>query len=192
MTQEELASQYAEQKAEEFAKLVKEAYLKGYEQGRLDAFAPINVDGFEFVDLGLPSGTLWSKTSYTYLNYGYKQKLLSYNEALSLPIPSLEQWQEVLEYCRFTNYYIIGPSGGRIGYDWAPSGYLIHNLGEECKQNGNMFWLKGEVDKENTAPTMLYDIKRKDDNKLDFWVYKGTSRHFTGYKLPIFLIKNKD
>ena len=192
MTKEELAAQFTEQKAKEFTEIIKEAYLKGYVQGRLDAFAPINIDGVEYVDLGLPSGTLWSKTSYNYLNYGYKQKLLSYREALNLPIPSLEQWQEVLDYCHFNNCYIIGPSGGRIGYDWAPSGYLIHNLGEECEQNGNMFWLKGEVDNKNTAPTMIYDIKRKDEIELNFWVYKGTSRHFTGYKLPVFLVKNKE
>ena len=192
MTKEELAALYAEQKARELAEMIEEAYLRGYEQGRLDACAPITIDGIEFIDMGLPSGTLWSKTSYNYLHYDYKQRLLSYHEALNMPIPSLDQWQEGLDYCQFSYCYIIGPSGGRIGYEWAPSGYIPSNLGEECKENQNMFWLRGEVDLDNTAPTMIFDVKRKDESEFKFWFYKGTSRHFTGYKLPVFLVKNKE
>ena len=61
MTKEELAQQYAEEKAAEMAELLKAAYLKGYEQGELKVACSISIEGVEYFDLGLPSGTLWSK-----------------------------------------------------------------------------------------------------------------------------------
>lgn len=192
MTKEELAEQFAEQKAEELTSMLKEAYLKGYEQGTLNANQTFSIDGFTVVDLGLPSGTMWTKEPLCILHYGYKQERLSYQEAAKLPIPTEEQWDEVCRYCRFENDKIIGPSGERIGYGWAPAGYRIYNLGEGCEEGQNMFWLKGEVDTENTAPTMLYDIKREDEMEFIYSHIKGTSRHFTGFKLPVFLVKNKE
>lgn len=192
MTKEELATQYAGQKAEDLATLVQEAYLKGYEQGCLDTSNTVTIDDVAYVDMGLPSGTLWSKTPLEYSNYGYKQRLLSYSEAIQLPIPSTEQWTEILDYCQFFNFNIIGPSGERISYGWAPSGYLIRNLGEGCDEMRNMFWLKGEVDSNNKAPTMIYDVKRIDDIEWRFRNYKGSSRHFIGYRLPVFLVRNKE
>ena len=192
MTKEELASQFAEQKNVELTELIKEAYLKGYEQGTIDSTATLCFDGIEYVDLGLPSGTLWSKEPLVYLDYGYKQMRLSYKEALKLQIPTVEQWKEVCRFCRFEQEKIIGPSGERIGYGWAPAGYRIYNLGEGCEENRQMFWLKGDVDSEGNAPTFIYDIKREDNHKWVFSNVKGPSRHFTGYKLPVFLVTKKE
>ena len=177
-----LAEKYAEQKVSKLSSLIEDAYVAGYEQGLLESEKRLKLGGIEFVDLGLPSGTLWSKSSLNYENYGYKQRLFSYSEAVKLNIPTVEQWNELCECCRFLDEKIIGPSGGRIGYDRAPAGYLIYNLGEGCEKNRNMFWLKGELDSENNAPTMLYDYVGN--------IIKGTNRHFTGFKLPIFLVKN--
>ena len=192
MTKEELAEQFAEQKVAELENVIQEAYLKGYEQGCLDSNKTLKIDGITYVDLGLPSGTLWSKHALQNCCFGYYQRHFSFIEACQLQLPTIEQWDEVCRYCRFEQDKIIGPSGERIGYDWAPSGYLIRNLGEGCEENRNMFWLKGDVDAENTAPTMLYDIKREDEMELIFSHVKGTSRHFTGFKLPVFLVKNKE
>ena len=192
MTKEEFAKQFAEQKKAELESIINEAYLKGYEQGCLDSNQTFLIDGFEAVDLGLPSGTMWLKEPLCVLDYGYKQQRLSYQEAAKLPIPTEEQWVEVCRYCRFEQDKIIGPSGERIGYGWAPAGYRIYNLGEGCEEGKNMFWLKGNVDSENTAPTMLYDVKREDKSEWVFSHVKGSSRHFIGYKLPIFLVKIKE
>ena len=60
MTKEEFAQQYAEEKAAEMAELLKAAYLKGYEQGELKVACSISIEGVEYYDLGLPSGTLGS------------------------------------------------------------------------------------------------------------------------------------
>lgn len=191
MTKEELAKQFAKQKVAELNNLIKEAYLKGYEHGQLDAGVPININGVEYVDLGLPSGTLWSKTSLYYCDYGYRQNRFSYYEAQNLPIPTKAQWDEVQKFCVFDKENIIGLSGGRIGYKRAPAGYFIRDLGEGCEEDKNMFWLKGDIDNENKASTMIYDLKLTKNNQITY-TYKGVSRHFIGYKLPVFLVKNKE
>ena len=192
MNKEELAAQFAEQKVEELTKAIKEAYLKGYEQGSLDNSGTVSINNVSYVDLGLPSGTLWSEYPLFHLDYGYKQKRLSYVEAARLPIPTKEQWDEVCQLCRFEKEKIIGPSGKRIGYKWAPGGYLIHDLGEGCKKGEQMYWLKGEVDSNNEAPTMIYDLEITGQFNFIKNHIKGSSRHFTGYKLPVFLVKNKE
>lgn len=188
MTKEEYAEQFAEEKIAELANVIKEAYKRGYEQGCLDASNTLSIDDVEYVDLGLPSGPLWSKTPREYFDYGYKQTRLSYQEAAKLEIPTEKQWEEVLQYCHFEQHLIIGPSGQRIGYGWAPAGYRIYNLGESCKNDRNLFWLRGEVDSENNAPAMLYDLEGEYGKYV---IHKGTAKHFIGFKLPIFLVKNK-
>ena len=191
MERDELAKQFAKQKAVELGKMIKEAYLKGYEQGQLDAGVPIIIDGVQYVDMGLPSGTLWSKTYLYYCDYGYRQKRLSFQEAQNLPLPTQEQWNEIQKFCVFDKENIIGLSGGRIGYTRAPAGYYIRDLGEGCEENHNMFWLKGDIDNDHKAPTMIYDLKIVKNNQI-VYTFKGSSRHFIGYKLPVFLVKNKE
>lgn len=191
MTQEELAKQFAAQKVEELSAIVEEAYLKGYEQGCIDSDGPITIDGVTYVDLGLPSETLWSSWPLEYCDYGYKQRRFSYRDACQLSLPSVEQWDEVCQFCHFDGRFIIGLSGERIGYDIAPAGYFIRSLGEGCEEEQNMFWLKGDVDEENNAPTMVYDIITNIENEIEN-VLRGASRHFIGYKLPVFLVKNKE
>lgn len=74
MTKEELAEKFAEQKAEELSSILKDAYLKGHEQGCLDSNKTLNIDGVKYVNLGLPSGTLWSTHALEGCNYGYYQR----------------------------------------------------------------------------------------------------------------------
>ena len=62
-------------------------------------------------------------------------------------------------------------------------------LGEGCEKGRNMFWLKGEADEENNAPVMVYDLVDKEPN---YEHIIGKDVHFIGYKLPVFLVKNKE
>lgn len=181
MSKEELAETFVMDKADCIKALIKEAFYKGYEQGVLQTSLCVNMDGIEFVDLGLPSGTLWSSCPLWHCNYGYKLTLFSHVEAEKLSIPDVQQWQELLNYCLFKDDMIISPNGMRIGYSWAPNGhYKMYNLGEECQEANNMFWLKGDPDSDFLAPTMVFD------NNVN-----GTNKHFSGYKLPVFLVKEK-
>ena len=177
MTKEELAQQYAEEKAAEMAELLKAAYLKGYEQGELKVACSISIEGVEYYDLGLPSGTLWSKPlSYTVFN-GEKYKQFSYNDASRFDgLPTEAQWEELKEICRIHSYNIIGRSGERI-YICTTNGYR----GEYVPEGYNYFWLKSEMDEKGVAKAGSFNA-----NGLSI------VSHFAGYKLPIMLTKKRE
>lgn len=68
-----------------------------------------------YIDLGLPSGTLWKATNES----GYYK----YDEAMSKfgkNMPSQEQWQELIDYCTWTSrgvhkgYIVMGVNGNSI------------------------------------------------------------------------------
>mgnify|MGYP007070184901 CR=1 FL=1 len=106
MEKEEFAQLFAENASDKVLELLKDAYLKGYEQGIIDAGVPLNIDGVTYIDMGLPSGTMWSKHSLEYCNYGYKQRKLSYYEAIKLKNLSLiEKKEEELIKQKLDNYF---------------------------------------------------------------------------------------
>lgn len=87
------------------------------------------VKGEGYVDLGLPSGTLWKKQN--------ENGLLSYDEAISEyeeNMPSLEQWQELRSQCRWTwqgnGYAVKGPNENTI---FLPAEGLRYCSGREIK-----------------------------------------------------------
>ena len=177
MTKEELAQQYAEEKAAEMAELLKAAYLKGYEQGELKVACSISIEGVEYYDLGLPSGTLWSKPLGS---YGYK--LFSYNDASRFDgLPTEAQWEELMK-CRIYDDYIIGYSGMRIPISTIrEGGFGIDDRGENVPKGNNLFWLKSEMDEKGEAKAGRFNAD-------------GLSivSHFAGYKLPIMLTKKRE
>lgn len=182
MTKEEFADQYACEKAEDFSKLCREAYLKGYEQGMLNVAHSITINGVEYVDLGLPSGTLWSRTPFKGDSAYYA--MFSHREAQKYPIPTEEQVNELLDNKRnindknFPRVYTIGPSGERI--DIVVDGKY---KGEGCT-SANCLWIKGEANDKNEAPVLAA--------YPGFGGLYGITEHFTGYKLPIYLVKQKE
>ena len=198
MTKEEFAEQFAQQKVEELISLMKEAYLEGYNQALFNTNKSINIDGVEYVDMGLPSGTLWSKQP-LFDRGDYKQ--VDYSEAQDLPIPTKEQWIELYKHCVFMGKEIVAPAPScqRIGFDFWRRGLS----GEGCYHTiGYKFWLKGEIDAANCAPALVYCTKLKGEyvdyvipselyrNDKDYII--GSDKHFTGLKLPVFLVKNKE
>ena len=67
----------------------------------------------KYVDLGLPSGTLWKKTNESGL-YDYDTAVSRYGSKL----PTVEQFNELKSMCRWTwngrGYSVIGPNGNSI------------------------------------------------------------------------------
>lgn len=173
MTKEELAEQFANEQAAEITEKLKAAYLKGYEQGELKSASTIKIDGVTYIDLDLPSGTLWSEKVLT--NNGCCRRL-GYHEAQKLNIPTKEQVDELSKYSRLVfddyGYYIVGPNSQRLWYNFS-------NVGEGLSTDrpNHCLWIKGEADENNNAPVQV--------------IYNGPGYHFTGYKLPVFLVKNK-
>ena len=198
MKKEELAQQFAEQKLEELSKQIKDAYLKGYEQALLDTKKSICIDGIEYVDMGLPSGTLWSKNP---LGIKGEYRKVDYSEAINLPIPTIEQWKELCEYCAIKKNEIVAsaPSCQRISFDF----WCYGLCGEGCDSIiGFKFWLKGDKYPEMYAPAMVYCCKTKENIAVEYKaqevyinnndLFIGADMHFTGFRLPVFLVKNKE
>ncbi len=181
MTKEEFAQQYAEEKAAEMAKLLKAAYLKGYEQGELKVACSISIEGIKYYDLGLPSGTLWSKPL-PYASNNSEYKKFSHNDASRFDgLPTEAEWEELMK-CRIYDDYIIGYSGMRIPISTIrEGGFGIDDRGENVPKGNNLFWLKSEMDEKGEAKAGRFNAD-------------GLSivSHFAGYKFPIMLTKKRE
>ncbi len=178
-----------------FSKIIQDAYKAGYKHGQIDYVSTIKIDDVEYVDLGLPSGTLWSCAP-QYFAYGWHLELKTYAEAKSLGLPTKEQWEELLKHCDvFHKTYksnneihyllpqITGQKGERLGYPECKNGankYTTYTLGQNCEKGRNKFWLLSEPDENHKV-----DVVVLDKGVLDY------DRHFIGYKLPFFLVKQK-
>lgn len=66
-----------------------------------------------YVDLGLPSGTIWKKTNATGF-YSYDEAVSQFGDQL----PTKEQWEELKDMCDWTwtgkGYKVTGPNGNFI------------------------------------------------------------------------------
>lgn len=181
MTEKEIAKQYADSRVEDIRKLLEEAFIAGCEFAKKKG---LKYDNKIYYDLDLPSGTLWSFPDY-YEHYGFHLDTCTYEKAILLNLPTEEQWQELCAHCKVHNYVLKSPNGKEIGYPtrYTESGWpkMVYSLGEKCTEGQNKFWLKAEPDKKHQVKVILFD--------------KGvatTSTHFTGYRLPFFLVKNKE
>lgn len=182
----ERAGNYAEGKANEaITKAIAQAYADGYRDGYKDREEEIPVDlrdnKTEYVDLGLPSGTLWSND---YEEENGETLYLPYGKAAKYAIPTEEQWNELFECCRWmhrSGYGVtcIGSNGNSIylgtrGYKKDTSNYG----GGRC-----YFWI---LDNEDNI--------EKNSMRIDF--VKGQMqteivKTFSGYKLPLRLVRKK-
>lgn len=154
---EQMALNYYENHVSEIKTIIINAFTEGYSQG-LKKAREITMDHVNFYDLGLPSGTLWSKPicvkhPYTYVTY----ELSCYSDVCDLPIPTLEDLQELIHNCRVDrdganiakDVVVIGPSGRRIGVgteDYRNNPSNPHSVkccrkGEGVKECENMFWI---------------------------------------------------
>ena len=96
------AKLYAEGKvAEALKQVVADAYMAGYNAGYQDGVDKVAKDsaleGVEYVDLGLPSGTLWASD---YVKDGDEVLFLPYPEALKYNIPTEEQVDELQSFVK--------------------------------------------------------------------------------------------
>ena len=108
-----LAHQAAEQQAKEEAERMA---LEIQRKAREEALKKGEIQRKDYVDLGLPSGTLWKKT-----NEGGGYARYSYGEAMSKfgnQLPTEAQIQELKDYCVWSlnggEYMVIGPNGKSI------------------------------------------------------------------------------
>lgn len=192
----EKADKYADGKANEaITKAIAQAYLDGYRDGYNDREAEIPADFRDnkttYIDLGLPSRTLWSED---YEKDGDKLLYLPYERAEYMKIPTEEQWNELLTVCQWEiKWYsdtdpdilltkCIGPNGnvlifnrsGKINTDDVIDHYQayfwIEDLGESTSKNAVHIF--------NPRYAAKVRAHKRDIEKI-----------FSGYHLPVRLVR---
>lgn len=178
------ANKYAEGKANEaITKAIAEAYIEGYKAGYKDREEEIPMElrtnQVEYVDLGLPSGTLWS-TDYERLDG--KIQYLTYEKAKTMKLPTKRQWDELYSVCKWkcifcSNHYYaaecVGPNGQALRF--ICTGLIRYTT--VVNGQDSYFWLE---DEEKEA---VHLIKRR-----DFHIVKGCLTDCFKSKLPVRLV----
>ena len=195
----EKALNYAEGKANKvMTTAIAEAYAEGYRDGYKDRELEIPIDlrdnKTEYIDLGLPSGTLWAKD---YEKIDREEAYFPYCKASNYRIPTETQWKELLEYCkwrgdysssRFSFYgvFCIGPNGNSIKF--RSHGYMIDEDKkiEDVNYGGGkvFFWIG---DDEDGIEKKCIRITGENNGILN----ESVMKIFSGYKLPVRLVKTK-
>lgn len=185
----EKSKQYAEGKAlSAITTAIEQAYADGFADGyreariRIDAISPseLNVD-VKYVDLGLPSGTLWSSG---YVIKSASLLRLPYIETTKLNIPTKEQFCELYSNCQIKKspnvnecVRITGTTGEYIDIP------LFISDGEPLQPGygGHVsFWLKDKDEGTERNYARFYSGKAG-------WT-PSVSKMFMGNSLPVLLV----
>ena len=192
----EKAAQYAAEKSNEvISNALAKAYEDGYRDGYRDREEDIPVDlrdnKTEYVDLGLPSGTLWA-TDYEQEND--KTLYLPYIQAAELTLPTEEQWKELLEICEWQGNYsssglsfygitVIGPNGNSIRL--SSKGFMKDDveIGRPLYGGGSVYFWLNDNEATNNIQSVVIDKGKYRSPEI------GIIKTFSGYKLPVRLVK---
>ena len=190
----EQADKYAEGKANEaITKAIADAYIEGYKAGYKDREEEIPMElrdnKTEYIDLGLPSRTLWS-TDYEKLDGEYLY--LPYEKAEYLKIPTKEQWEELKTSCKweynidnchdFIRCRCVGPNGQILKFE--RTGRII--------TEGNVdeweafFWIEDDSDLNEKNSIHMFNYGKKLNKEIGRC---ELSKNFSGYKLPVRLVR---
>lgn len=188
------AENYAAEKTSEvMTKAIAQAYADGYRDGYKDREGEIPVDlrdnKTEYVDLGLPSGTLWA-TDYEReegeIVYAPHGKASLYN------IPTLEQWEELCENCEWelgTDFHLHFDEARCVGPNGAVLRFGRTGLQEVCQMSDTrdvFFWIKDEKESNNKDAVQMWKVAPN-----CYKLGKSVKEFFSGYKLPIRLVRTK-
>lgn len=183
----EKAEKYAEGKVNEIiTKAITQAYIDGYREGykdREETIMDMCNNEAEYVDLGLPSGTLWAKD---YENLDGERLYLPYGRAKGLKLPTEEQWKELGKYCQW-NYEMtdgydsfkaicVGPNGNVLTFK--STGYMFSEMEWNEDKGMAFFWIKSDCDSKSTKNAVRF-----------FRNASHIEEFFSGYKLPVRLVR---
>ena len=183
----ELSANYATEKTNEMmSQIVAQAFADGYRMGYKDREDEIPVDlcdgNTDYVDLGLPSGTLWSTD---YEKEGDEVKYMRFSESLNYDIPTEKQWGELCENCRWErtligDTYRIDCIGPKNKISFFPKGKIDNEL--VIRPNRCYFWLNDNSESLEKASAYT---------GYNNGVIRSSTTNYIGYKLPIRLVKTR-
>lgn len=197
----EISVNYAVEKTNEMmSQIVAQAFADGYRRGYKDREDEIPVDvrdgNTEYVDLGLPSGTLWSSD---YEKIDGKTIYQTYENAEAMSIPTYEQCKELLELCdweceissgstrQLKKIICIGPNGSLIHFQvngFITSDIIVH------ERSDSTFWVKTVNPNGSGRDAVI--LSNRDEKGLRSRKFRQViGEAFMGYKLPIRLVKTK-
>ena len=197
----ERAANYAAEKTNEIlTKAIAQAYADGYNIGYKECAEDYDIDLYEdvdFVDLGLPSGLLWS--SRYRKNEEGKPLYLTYEEAAFMDIPTEEQVNELINCC---NWQHIMGYVNRGGYDfkqpvgkYCKSGNGEHIsfddkgmrfIGSGYAPQGIRFWIRDDVD-EAEKKSIFIESELHDEKPI----IKIEMVDPSTAKIPVMLVRKK-
>ena len=188
MKLEERANKYAEGKAlSAISAAIEQAFIDGYNSGYQEGLferkqTKVVIDDIEYVDLALPSGTKWSSEIFKSKDKnGIPTDLFTYEEALKYNIPTVDQFNELIDFCiktrrpsfdnRFQNIVdFLGTNREMITFNCP----IIKQGNSYFKLNDIMFWLKGDSKSEKEGLCASE---------------KGVVEWFKGSEIPIMLVQ---
>ena len=185
------AENYAAEKTNDLiAKAIAQAYADGYRDGYKDCEAErpviLNDSSNEYVDLGLPSGTLWA-SDYERANRSF---YLSYESAVQFSLPTRVQVQELFDCCIWKmikdnhprRFACIGPNGKSIVFH--ETGYRIPEPVDRTEESHWQvwFWIKEQTEQGGGIKKYAAHVKGSE---------KGFEQFTPGLLLPLRLVKTK-
>ena len=188
----EMAASYAAEKTngaitDAIAQAYQDGYRQGYDDRENERTANLGDTAAEYVDLGLPSGTLWA-ADYVKSDDG-SRAYIPYGQAEPLNIPTKEQWLELMESCKYgvvrdggsmSKLIFKGPNGNILSFE--TTGYI--DVSDKYCSHYIYFWIKSEYEEGS--------LEREAVNIYDYDHIRGCehiSQKFVGYGLPVRLVK---
>lgn len=164
MTVEEKAQAFALKKLEGQIESLKRAYIEGYNDALKEHLhLPVVEEGIEYLDMSLPSGTMWSQIIRNDDEF-LTEKSVPYNDVKDLEIPTIEDIEELKAN---THHY---------GYSKYVA-YTSKNGEKLCIDQKVQFWVKTNDEESNEVYccTSGLNIER---------VFRGLSKNFLLVKRP--------
>ena len=166
----------------------KDGYLEGFKDGKERADAQICSGDVNYVDLGLPSGTLWADD---YVLEDGKLLYCAYGEAEHMSLPTQKQWDELQRNCVW-KYGFDGDS--KFAKCIGLNGRMIRFRergkyeGDKMRQEGSLFWILSEKSSspgENNRWCAKISFERGQANQ-------NSVPCFVGFELPVRLVKTRE
>lgn len=193
----EKANSYAEENVnnvlkEAFAKVYADGYRDGYKEREEEIAIDLQDDETEYVDLGLPSGTLWAKD---YEREEGNIKYVSYNVAGKLNIPTEEQWNELVANCkRVFDFEFINSNKPSLGQHLVNVSFVGRN-GNYIKLPCYGIMKADRVDDADFVSFWVKENRGGEYKKVVFFTNCvglvgpiKTTTEYEGYKLPVRLV----